>query len=49
MGYEGRVDIYSIAGQLVNSQVIGNGSLISMPQGVYIVKLADKAVKVIVK
>lgn len=48
-GYEGRVDIYSIAGQLVNSQVIGNGSLISMPQGVYIVKLADKAVKVIVK
>ena len=48
-GYEGRVDIYSIAGQLVNSQVIGNGSLISMLQGVYIVKLADKAVKVIVK
>lgn len=48
-GYEGRVDIYSIAGQLVNSQVIGSGSLISMPQGVYIVKLAGKAVKVIVK
>ena len=48
-GYEGRVDVYSIAGQLVNSQIIGSNSQIAMPQGVYIVKIANNATKVIVK
>lgn len=48
-GYEGRVDVYSIAGQLVNSQIIGSDSQIAMPQGVYIVKIANNATKVIVK
>ena len=43
------VSIYSIAGVLVAEQTISETTTIAMEQGVYIVKVADKVAKVIVK
>ena len=43
------VEVYTIAGVLVNAQIVSGSATIEMPQGVYIVKVADKVEKVIVK
>ncbi|MBO5721446.1 MAG: T9SS type A sorting domain-containing protein, partial [Bacteroidales bacterium] len=43
------VEVYTIAGVLVNAQTVSGSATIEMPQGVYIVKVADKVEKVIVK
>ena len=43
------VSIYSIAGVLVAEQTVSETTTIAMEQGVYIVKVADKVAKVIVK
>ncbi len=48
-GAEGRVYVYNIAGQLVASPVVGLDSQVSVPQGLYVVKVGKKATKVIVK
>ena len=41
--------IYSIAGVLVSEQTVSDNATIAMEKGVYIVKVADKVAKVIVK
>lgn len=43
------VEIYTIAGVLANAQAVSGTATVAMPQGVYIVKVADKVAKVIVK
>ena len=43
------VSIYSIAGVLVSEQTVSETTTIAMEQGVYIVKVADKVEKVVVK
>jgi hypothetical protein len=43
------VSIYSIAGVLVSEQTVSETTTIAMEQGVYIVKVADKVAKVVVK
>ena len=43
------VSIYSIAGVLVSEQTVSAKTTIAMEQGVYIVKVADKVAKVVVK
>ena len=43
------VSIYSIAGVLVSEQTVSAKTTISMEQGIYIVKVADKVAKVVVK
>ena len=43
------VEVYTIAGVLVNAQTVSGSATIEMPQGVYIVKAADKVAKVVVK
>ena len=43
------VAIYSIAGVLVSEQTVSETTTIAMEKGVYIVKVADKVAKVIVK
>ena len=43
------VSIYSIAGVLVSEQTVSETTTIAMEKGIYIVKVADKVAKVIVK
>ena len=43
------VEVYTIAGTLAKSQVVSGVTTIAMEKGVYIVKAADKVVKVVVK
>ena len=43
------VEVYTIAGTMAQSQVVSGTAVISMEKGVYIVKVADKVAKVIVK
>ena len=43
------VEVYTIAGTMAQSQVVSGTAVISMEKGVYIVKVADKVVKVVVK
>ncbi|MBR5533042.1 MAG: discoidin domain-containing protein [Bacteroidales bacterium] len=43
------VQVYTIAGTLVSEQTVSEKATIAMTQGVYIVKVADKVSKVIVK
>ena len=43
------VEVYTIAGTLAKSQVVSGVATIAMEKGVYIVKVADKVAKVVVK
>ena len=43
------VEVYTIAGTMAQSQVVSDTAVISMEKGIYIVKVADKVVKVVVK
>ena len=43
------VSIYSIAGVLVSEQTVSETTTIAMEKGIYIVKVADKVAKVVVK
>ncbi len=43
------VSIYTIAGVLVSEQTVSETTTIAMEKGVYIVKVADKVAKVVVK
>ena len=43
------VEVYTIAGTLAQSKVVSGVATIAMEKGVYIVKVADKVAKVIVK
>lgn len=48
-GYNGKANIYGITGQLVESADVDGNTSINIEAGIYIVRIADIAVKVMVK
>lgn len=48
-GFNGMVQVYSLDGRLVNAEYVNESAEIAINRGLYIVRLGNKAVKVIVK
>ena len=48
-GFSGVAEVYSVDGRLVKAQTVSDGSQIDLASGLYIVRVADKSVKVAVR
>lgn len=48
-GYNGVAEVYSVDGRMIKKQMVSDGSQIDLASGLYIVRVADKSVKVAVR
>ena len=48
-GYNGVAEVYSVDGRMIKKQMVSDGSQIDLARGLYIVRVADKSVKVAVR
>ena len=48
-GYNGVAEVYSVDGRMIKKQMVSDSSQIDLASGLYIVRVADKSVKVAVR